>query len=247
LASPYGNYAQPQEPKQVGPGKEPTTAPTTARGTEKLTAEKLFALASPAVVKLIVKDEDGREIGQGSGFVFAVEQADHEVQGRPVYKSTIVTNYHVILPAVEVDVLFQSEDRGWVSDIAGGDESPDLAVLIAKSFTKPSATLELNDGSTPAVGTKVYTIGSPLGLGNTLSEGLVSGYRDRSDRTHWIQITAPISSGSSGGPLLSSNGSVLGITTATMREGQNLNFAIPAKVVVPLLQRNAREAVLYWR
>ena len=81
----------------------------------------------------------------------------------------------------------------------------------------------------------MYTIGNPQGLSNTLSEGLISGYRERGKHEPWIQITAPISPGSSGGPLFSPEGSVIGVTTAFFSEGQNLNFAVPASEVSRLL------------
>lgn len=82
----------------------------------------------------------------------------------------------------------------------------------------------------PRVGDKIYVIGSPQGLTNTLSEGLISGFRKTKDG-EWIQITAPISSGSSGGPVLNTAGEVIGVTTAFLSEGQNLNFAVPVSQV----------------
>lgn len=85
-----------------------------------------------------------------------------------------------------------------------------------------------------SIGSKVFCIGNPLGLSHTLSEGIVSGYRKK-DGIGMIQITAPISPGSSGGPVLTDTGRALGIVTASRVEGQNINFAVPCGYMVPLL------------
>jgi hypothetical protein len=83
------------------------------------------------------------------------------------------------------------------------------------------------------IGSEVYAIGNPEGLEGTFSEGIVSGVRNFEDDAI-LQVTAPISSGSSGGPVLNSRGKVIGIATATFAKGQNLNFAVPAKYVMNL-------------
>jgi S1-C subfamily serine protease len=79
-----------------------------------------------------------------------------------------------------------------------------------------------------AVGERVYTIGNPSGLAKTLGEGLISGLR-QTDGIHYVQTSAPISPGSSGGALVDSRGSLVGITTFLHKEAQNLNFAIAAE------------------
>jgi tetratricopeptide (TPR) repeat protein len=86
------------------------------------------------------------------------------------------------------------------------------------------------------VGTRIAVIGSPLGLEGTLSEGIVSGVREmRTLRVTWLQVSAAISPGSSGSPVLNAGGEVVGIATATFTEGQALNFAIPAESAKSLL------------
>ena len=96
--------------------------------------------------------------------------------------------------------------------------------------------LKLATAALPPVGTKVFAIGNPLGFANTMSDGLISGIREI-DHVEMIQISAPISPGSSGGPLLADNGKVVGVTTSGIKGGQNLNFAIPASRVADLLLR----------
>jgi S1-C subfamily serine protease len=78
------------------------------------------------------------------------------------------------------------------------------------------------------VGETVYTIGSPKGLVNTLGSGLVSGLRRSDGDVELIQISAPLSEGSSGGGLFDDRGNLIGVTTFTIRDSQNLNFAIAA-------------------
>jgi S1-C subfamily serine protease len=85
-----------------------------------------------------------------------------------------------------------------------------------------------------AVGDKVYAVGNPLGLEGTFSEGIISGMRFIGGHAT-MQITAPISPGSSGGPILDGSGSVIGVAVATFKNGQNLNLAIPVGYVSRLL------------
>jgi tetratricopeptide (TPR) repeat protein len=81
----------------------------------------------------------------------------------------------------------------------------------------------------------VLTLGAPLGLEQTASEGIVSAVRDTPEGGRRLQITAPISPGSSGGPVLNTRGEVIGIATFVMTQGQNLNFAVPVNEVSPKL------------
>ncbi len=214
--------------------------PTTLPGQSPLASEHLFTLASPAVVKLTIKDEDEREIGVASGFIVSFERKKHDIEGQALYRSTIITNYHVIRPAISIDVSFSEGHVGWASEVIAEDESADLAVLSVSSLMEPKQALMLRESANPPIGTKVYAIGSPRGLSNTLSEGLISGYRQRGEHEPWIQITAAISPGSSGGPLLSPEGLVLGVTTAYLSESQNLNFALPASEVSRLLKHTEK-------
>ena len=220
---------------------------TTLPAHSPLAPDRLFALASPAVVKLTIKDEDDREIGIASGIIVRFEKENYDIQGKRPYRSTLITNYHVIRAAVSIDVSFSDGQRGWVSAVLAEDKAADLAVLSASSFVEPKRALKLQESADPPIGTKVYAIGSPQGLSNTLSEGLISGYRQRGKHEPWIQITAPISPGSSGGPLLSAEGSVLGVTTAFLSESQNLNFAVPASEISRLLNQTDKPRAVWER
>jgi S1-C subfamily serine protease len=187
-----------------------------------LSADALFAQASPAVVQVVIQDRQGRPLGGGSGFLVSP-------------KGLIVTNYHVIEKAHTASVVLADKAKLDVAGAAALDQEADLAILKVAGpiSTRP---LELAGSDLPPVGTKVYAIGSPLGLAQTLSDGLVSGHRETDDVT-LIQTTAPISPGSSGGPLLGEDGRIVGVTTAFLKTGQNLNFAVPASQVTRLLRR----------
>jgi len=105
--------------------------------------------------------------------------------------------------------------------------------------------LNIGDESEIGVGDLIYVLGSPEGLESTFSQGNISGTR-RLDGRSLIQITAPISHGSSGGPVLNSAGEVIGIAVGALRAGQNLNFAIPVSDLISLTSalssdRKARE------
>ena len=139
----------------------------------------------------------------------------------------MVTNLHVIRGTDAVTVRLSSGTAMAVRGVLRLDEAHDLAILDVGGSGHDY--LRLSTGK-PAVGTRVYAIGNPLGLDGTLSEGVVSGWPEL-DGVLYVQTTAPISPGSSGGPLLSADGTVIGIATASLRGGQNLNLAVPASAI----------------
>ena len=145
----------------------------------------------------------------------------------------LVTNFHVIEAAASAVVKSSMGAFYPVKGVLGIDKEHDLAVLkvAGSDFT----FLPLGDSDVVQLGDKVVAIGSPLGLEDTISDGLISGIRDLGKYTVF-QTTAAISPGSSGGVLLNSKGEVVGITSFQLTSGQNLNFAIPVKYAKPLLK-----------
>lgn len=180
--------------------------PQGSLGSQKaLTSEQVGKLSS-GVVKIYVEDIDGN-LSTGSGFFYDANK--------------IGTNFHVIENAKKIEVEF--EDGSWYRGdvkVLGYDSELDLAVI--KVDKSAPLVLDLGDSSKIIKGQSIYTIGSPIGLMNTLSNGIISSVRDQI-----IQITAPISHGSSGGVLLDEYGQVIGITSSGIVEGENLGFAIP--------------------
>jgi hypothetical protein len=177
-------------------------------------------------------DSKGHAASEGSGFLVGT-------------KDLIATNYHVIKDAYSAHVVFADKTELQVLGVAAMDPGADVAIvkLASQAHAQP---LELAGGDLPPVGTKVYAIGSPLGaFANTLSDGLVSAHRERGKVPYFpqmpamIQTTAPTSKGSSGGPLLTADGKVVGLTTLGFAPfgGQNLNLAVPVCHVRRLLQQ----------
>lgn len=141
----------------------------------------------------------------------------------------LVTNYHVVKDGVSFRV--RHGEKVWPAGVVTFDASHDLAELKIKGLKAPAVTIRKS--STLLVGEPVYAIGAPEGLELTISQGLISGLRQL-DSGLTIQTTAAISPGSSGGGLFDSQGRLVGITAAFLREGENLNFAIPAELSLSL-------------
>ena len=175
---------------------------------------------APSVLLLSVMDRSGQEIAVGSGFVVSED-------GR------VVTNRHVIEKA---DKVLAKAENGAIYEVAGvlaEDAVNDLAVLKLKATNLPA--LRLGFGYNAKAGERIVVVGSPLGLKNTATEGIISARRQTEGEGEWLQITAPISPGSSGSPVVNQRGEVIGVATMLMRGGQSLNFARPAKQLATLL------------
>lgn len=174
--------------------------------------------AFSSVVLLVVQDSSGQAAFLGSGFVLR--------------NGLVATNYHVISGGSAGYCRVVGNNVSY--EIAGTvavDVVHDLAIVAISGLQAPP--LPIGDSGQVAVGDTVYAVGSPEGLEGTFSQGIVSGIRDVGDGK-MLQITAPISPGSSGGPVLDGSGRVVGIASATFREGQNLNLAVPSSRLVAL-------------
>ncbi|MEG2857224.1 MAG: trypsin-like peptidase domain-containing protein, partial [Clostridia bacterium] len=186
-----------------------------------------MAKFAESVVLIYNADAKGNAQSLGSGFVIAND-------------GTIVTNYHVIEGASQLVIQMADGKQYPITQVSKYDAKRDIAILRADAI-KGHAWLSLGDSSKVVVGQSVVAIGSPLGLQNTVSDGIVSSLR-QSDRVQGatdIQTTTPISNGSSGGPLFDMFGKVIGVNYAGYDEGQNLNFAIPINEVKALMSSTA--------
>ncbi len=165
--------------------------------------------------------------GQGSGFV--IDKEGH-----------ILTNYHVIADARQVEVTLHNRKK-YKATIVGTDKSHDLAIVQIKAPDLQPMTL--GDSTNLQVGQKVYAIGNPFGLAGTLTLGIVSSIRQVQEPDglvidEAIQTDAAINPGNSGGPLLNGHGQVIGINTmiaSSVGQSAGIGFAIPintAKAVV---------------
>lgn len=180
------------------------------RAGQELAFEEL-AMRASSVVMIAIHDGKGDIIGSGSGIMI----------GRDGY---ILTNDHVARGGKYYSVRIENDDNMYKTDeIIKYNSLLDLAVIRIDRTLQP---LPIYRGSKPLVrGQKVVAIGSPLGLFNSVSDGIISGFRRMKD-VDMIQFTAPISHGSSGGAVLNMYGEVIGVSTAGIDEGQNINLAV---------------------
>ena len=181
------------------------------------TTAELVDMTASAVVEITVATTDGGKVGSG----FLVES-----------DGVILTNHHVISGGTSAAVRLPSGDVFNEVQILAEDERRDIAILQIAGFGLP--TLPLGNSDSVPVGSDILAIGSPLGLENTVSTGIVSAYRQY-EGYRLMQISAPISHGSSGGPILDRAGIVVGIAVSGIEEGQNLNFAVPVNYARGLL------------
>ena len=186
------------------------------------TAEQIAQTALAATVYLEMKDNTGKTTGFGSGFF--------------VKPDLIVTNYHVIAGAASGTAKLVNKYTHYnIEGFTAVDETNDLALLKVTAYgIKP---LSLGDSDDVKTGMTVYVAGNPKGLEGTFSNGIISSRRDNYTQERF-QMTAPVSPGSSGGPVLNSNGEVIEISFMTIEGGQNLNFAIPSNYLKSLLTRS---------
>jgi Trypsin-like peptidase domain len=169
--------------------------------------------ANGSIVSIVISDKDGKPIAQGSGFLVSTD-------------GVIVTNYHVISEGSSAIVKFPDGAFYVVDGVLAFDKARDVAVI--KAHGENFRALTLGNSDRLQVGEEVVAIGNPLSLESTVSNGIVSGIRTVKEKGgKFLQVTTPISPGSSGGPLFNMAGAVVGITTLYIEGGENLNFAIP--------------------
>lgn len=187
---------------------------------QPLTARQIAQRVLPSVVYIEMEGSAGRPACYGSGFFIS--------------STEIITNKHV--------VTCSDKGRGRVN-VAGGKRSyvttlivawPELDVALVEAAGLSAPPLQLGTGPQLSVGDDIFVAGNPAGLEGTFTRGIISGIRS-SDNL--LQIDAPVSQGSSGGPVVDAYGRVIGITLSSIKEGQNLNFAIPARLLATPLAR----------
>jgi S1-C subfamily serine protease len=195
--------------------------------------EELVARAKGSVAHVSERNESDVEIGNGSGFLLSED-------------GKLATNYHVIEGASRLVAVFGDGREVTVTGVWASDAAADLAILQLDRGSYRALRL----AEAPAKqGASIVMIGSPLGLEGTVSTGIVSAVREKGpgnravgvDAASWgLQITAPMSPGSSGSPVLDEQGEVVGVAVGQRTRGQSLNFAIPASHLRELGERARR-------
>ena len=197
-----------------------------------LTPEEIAETALASTVLIVIEDNIGRS-SLGSGFVIGEGQ--------------IATNAHVVEGASSGTVkLVGSETAHAIDSIPAIDRAHDLAIVEATGIT--ASALSFGDSDTLQIGQSVYAAGNPQGLTGTFSSGIISAIRPEGNalvEDTIIQMTTPVSPGSSGGPLLNTDGQVVGVIFSQVTRGQNLNFAIPVNFLKTLVATTTDEDGLY--
>ena len=208
-----------QRGKQAAPAKQESVT--------TISPQEIFKRVSPSVFVVESLNSEGDILALGSGVAVKLPTSD----------LVVVTNKHVIYGAVAYRI--RKGKQTWKASLVRLDQGHDLCALKPEADWTARA-VPVRTSSDVKVGERVYAIGAPEGLELTLSEGLVSGLREV-DNARVIQTSAPVSHGSSGGGLFDSEGRLIGVTTFSLREGQNLNFALPGEWVLALGNENAAQ------
>jgi serine protease Do len=209
----------PAEPTPVtpAPGAEFTPAPKQAKR-DKLAPAAIFKAWAPSVVTITVD----MPFGSGTGTGFVIDD-----------RGTIATNHHVIDQGTNISVKLFDGTKAEKVELLESNPGEDLAVLrIAVAKLPPPVALGESDAV--EVGEAVVVIGNPIGLEHTMTDGLVSSRR-LFEGKKYIQMSAPVSPGNSGGPVFNEFGDVIGVTVAKLH-GENLNLAIPIDVLKPMIK-----------
>lgn len=181
----------------------------------ELSYEELAARAG-SVVMIIVYDQDKKPFASGSGVI--INSSGY-----------ILTNFHVIQGGAYFGIRLEEEEDLYITtEIIKCHRDNDLAILRMEEISRPS--IPLCRGRKLVRGQKVVAIGSPLGLFNTVSDGIIAGFRNF-DHVSMIQFTAPTSHGSSGGALLNMYGELIGLVSAGFDDGENLNLAVDYETI----------------
>lgn len=201
----------------VGCGAATQNAPRT-----RLSTKEIVERSKPMIVRIEsrVATPDGDRKQYGTGFVVAAD-------------GQIATNLHVILGSGDVKVRLADGAEFRARRVVAVDPQRDLAIIDIDAVDLPTA--QLGNSDEVSAGDRVVAIGNPLGvLDYTVSDGLISSVRQL-EGIKVLQISAPISQGSSGGPLFNPYGEVIGVATLISAEGQNLNFGVPSNYLRPLM------------
>ncbi|HEX8738141.1 MAG TPA: tetratricopeptide repeat protein [Pyrinomonadaceae bacterium] len=192
----------------------------------QISLPELVQRVKPSVVLIRVFDKDGKVAKEGSAFF--------------ITPTRVVTNYHVIEGGNSAEIYSNEGFTYSASRILSYDSNTDLAIieieLPAGVQFKP-LTIARNG---VREGESIVVIGNPQGLRGTVSQGIVSAVRQAEKQQSYVQITAPISQGSSGGPVMNMRGEVIGIATFQLNQGQNLNFAISSSALGALSENAER-------
>jgi len=177
---------------------------------QEIKPEEIYQRLLPSIVTLHVETRTGEQY-VGTAFLGLAEDV-------------AVTSWHVVSDARKVTARFADNEFVDVPGLVDKNESADLALVRLAASCRPQ--VQINTSNAP-IGSRAYVIGAPKGYGFSIADGLISQMRNV-DGIKQYQVSCPISGGNSGGPLLNQRGEVIGITSWSKTDAQNLNFAVPA-------------------
>jgi len=184
-----------------------------------LSVPELIKLVKPSVVEITVYDSSGERFALASGFFTGPRQ--------------VISNWHVVDECYKAEVKTVDGEIYSVKGVLAFDKETDLVLLEIDIPLGKARSIKIA-AKPPDEGERIVVIGNPLGLEGTVSDGIVSGIRDIPKLGRLLQVTAPISHGSSGGPVVNMLGEVVGVARAALSTGQNLNFAVPGNEILGL-------------
>mgnify|MGYP001814035800 FL=1 len=193
---------------------------------------KLVKEIRPAVVTVIVYDAYHQVTGIGSGFF--IDKYGH-----------LITNYHVIDGKYAAEVRTADGSSYPIVMVVADNKSVDLVKVLVDIPREKVKWIKISS-DLPSIAEQIMVVGSPMGLEQTVSEGIVSSIREIPSVGEFFQMSAPISPGSSGGPVINLEGEVIGVTTFQFVRGQNLNFAIAGNSVLKLKPARIGLAMSLW-
>ena len=193
---------------------------------------KLVNEISPAVVTIVVYDVNRQVTSIGSGFF--IDKSGH-----------LITNYHVLDGSYAAAVRTAGGKTYPIKLVVADDESVDLMKVLVDIPRKEIKTIKISK-NLPSIAEQILVVGSPMGLEQTVSEGIVSSIRKIPAVGDFFQMSAPISPGSSGSPVINLKGQVIGVATFQFVRGQNLNFAVAGKSVLKLKPTGPALAISRW-
>ena len=193
---------------------------------------KLVNKIRPAVVTVVVYNVNRQVTSIGSGFF--IDNIGH-----------LITNYHVLDGSYAADVRTFDGKIYPIKLVVAYDKSVDLVKVLVDIPRKEIKSIKLNK-NLPSIAEQILVVGSPMGLEQTVSEGIISSIREIPAVGNFFQMSAPISPGSSGSPVINLKGQVIGVATFQFLRGQNLNFAVAGESVLKLKPSGPALAISRW-
>jgi tetratricopeptide (TPR) repeat protein len=205
---------------------------TTVHSSAEVDLTQLVNKVRPAVVTIVVYDINRQVTGIGSGFF--IDKRGH-----------LITNYHVLEKSYAADVRTFDGKIYPIKLVVAENKAVDLIKVLVDIPRERIKRIKVNR-ALPSIAEKVLVVGSPMGLEHTVSEGIVSSIRKIPSIGNFFQMSAPISQGSSGSPVVNVKGQVIGVATFQFLQGQNLNFAVAGESVRRLKPTGPALAISRW-